>query len=669
MRNFNRLIVVFMALGLLFAVLSGCAEMEGEMDANKPPVVDFVNVHDSSSTIVYDYAPEIMWKGSDPDGFVDHYSYADITDAAAIDNPEGYVDLIPDEVWKDTIATSARIFLLSEEGAVTEHIFYVRCTDNEGMKSSVSFRPFFRSNRPPNVPKIGLTGEDEENYAERRTITTDTLFSAPEITSTYPGLSFSWRGSDPDDKTLFKIPLEYQAILVKSPSDTIFVRNWSDDTDIVLADLETGNYTLNVWSRDDGYTLSVNPARIEFYVIRPTFEHNLLVVMEATNPINTQNPENSIHNTPNPADINVFYDQLLRDVAPQLSNVNLNFDDVDVKKILLTDFITNGRLNVPSRAQFAQYKMVLFIQDQFRTSSGNNDYTNMKVELLDDYLAVGGRVWVVGRMVGGSSFNYTNSADSRDLLLRYFGVNDIVGRNSWIGTGSNCYAEFIGTRRGVSEFPELAFDDTKVSEHWLPNADYLPDNYGESGVERIERSEGAETTQYFYSYTATGLIDVVAEDATIPQTVTINGVAINYPPTQTACYLQTDNDHIETVESVVNVTKQEAGASNAVGEVVFVNNNIIFVSYDEGQPWSDADSVAVNYTYDPISDFHLKPCAVRYEGVDNNDVFSELRFRTALTAYSPYFMERAGVLEEWVLMLDWFFNPELNSANIIITKQ
>lgn len=662
MRKSNRLIIVFLALSLLFAVLSGCAEMQGDVDENQAPNVRFVNVHDSSASIVYDYAPVIQWYGNDPDGFVDHYSYADITDSAAIQNPEAYITQIPAEVWKDTIATSARIFLLSEAGDTTEHVFYVRCVDNEGMQSDVDYRTFFRSNRPPDVPRIGISGEDEDNYAPRRVITSDTLFSAPEITSTFQGISFSWRGKDPDDKALFKIPLEFQAILIKSPSDTVFVRNWSDDTDITLADLETGNYTLNVWARDDGFTLSVNPARIEFYVIRPTFEHHLLVVYENVQP----EAENSVGATPYASSSRAFYNQLLRETNESLENVSLTFDGLDVKE-LQQPLVQLTAASVPSRSLVAQYQMVLFISDQYRLQNFAAGYINTKAALLEDYLAVGGRAWLVGRMMGSSVLQWesTETPTIQDIFLRYFGVNDMILAPKAL-VANRVRAEFVATRKAIEEFPDLSFAEDKIPENWLPNLGYVPGDSGLSGVDRIERAVGAQTTQYFYSRTAGSLVEVEAENATILESATINGVEINYPPTATACYLRTEHPNVESVASVYNYTRDQAGSPNAYGEVVFVNNNTIFVSYDEGQPWARGDSLRVDYTYDPISEFHLKPCAIRYEGIDNGDVFAELRFRTALTTYSPYFMEYDGVLEEWILMFDWFFNPELNGGGIVI---
>jgi len=334
---------------------------------------------------------------------------------------------------------------------------------------------------------------------------------------------------------------------------------------------------------------------------------------------------------------------------------------------VLKDLGTTGSPRVPSRSLVSQYKMVMFIADQFKaTPFPLQAYRLQKSQLIDDYVSVGGRVWLQGRMLGiqGMAYNLASDVDTKDMLLRYFGVNDIKGRQ-WLGAGQLDSAEFIGTRHAVEAFPSLEFDTSKVSENWI--RDYLPNNFGLSGVERIERAEVAQTTQYLVSNTAGNSIDVTNENAEVLQEVDLgNGVSFDYPPTQTTCYIKTFNPNVIHVDRVVNYTKQQAGAPNAVGEVVFTNNNIVLVSYDEGQQWSNSDSLQVDYTYDPISNFHLKPCEIRYEGVQMGTAFNELRFRTAFTTFSYYFLDYEGTQEAWRLMLDWFYNPNLNTANIII---
>lgn len=395
----------------LLVFLQGCGDVEGDLNANQSPTVEFVNVHNNSDSTVYDIAPMIYWKGNDPDGFIEFYSYADITESAAIENPVEYIDRIPDEAWVDTIATQARVYLLSQEGDTTEHVFFLRAEDNSGAQSDVIFRRFHRTNQAPRIPMIGLTGTDEGEYGTRYVVE-DTLFTAPSVTNIYPGIQFSWRGSDPDDKALFTVPLEYQAVLVKSPAETVFVNPWTDQVDIQLIDLQTGFYTLNVWARDDGLTRSVAPARAEFYVIRPTFEHNMLVVLES--PIPGFNP---VVSPPTRDAVRAYYEDLLAQVAPQLQFVNLDLNDgVDVR--FVTTEVAADKI---PRSLIHQYKLTLFIADH-ALPQGNFDAQNYipeKEQVMEDYLRVGGRVWQMGRMLYKSGLHY-EASNEMQLTLQDF---------------------------------------------------------------------------------------------------------------------------------------------------------------------------------------------------------------------------------------------------------
>ncbi|MBD3166297.1 hypothetical protein GF324_06850, partial [bacterium] len=228
---------------LTLAFIVSCGKMEGDIDQNQAPEVSFTTVPVNQDT--FSFAPVIYWKGNDPDGFVEHYSYADITDSAAIENPVDYINRIPEEAWTDTIATQARIYLLTEAGETKEHVFYVRCVDNEGAFSEVKYRTFFRENNAPNIPRVGRPSWNDELF-DTTVYVQDTLFTKNEPDNIWTGIDFTWRGSDPDDKALYQIPLEYQTVLVKSPGDTVFVSQWDDDQNITLSGLSTGFYTLYV---------------------------------------------------------------------------------------------------------------------------------------------------------------------------------------------------------------------------------------------------------------------------------------------------------------------------------------------------------------------------------------------------------------------------------------
>ncbi|MBZ0266382.1 hypothetical protein K8I28_17125 [bacterium] len=645
---------IFILLVVLVSgfTMIGCGDLEGTEKENQRPNVSFVTVPLDSSQ--FSAAPILYWKGNDPDGFVEYYSYADVTDSAAFDNPQAYASEIPEEEWTSTNSTEERIYLLTPAGEIQKHIFYIRCFDDQGEASDIKYRTFFRSNQPPNIPEIGMVGMTDDEIGNSVYVA-DTLYSGESITATWPGIQFTWRGNDPDDRSLYKIPLEFQPILVKAPGDTIFKRPFSDNLGIVLANLETGFYTLYVWARDDGLTLSTAPARIEFNVIKPTFENRMLLVVEALERVGQGRPE--------PDSLKHFYNRLLTDVLGE----NIVADTVDVRQLMLTDI--NNRESWISNSLVHQYKLVIFANDQFkRLNYQVDDYTSSRNQILIDYLRVGGRLWYQGRMVGKHALDTTNtgSDDGALLLDEYLFADSLSGRPLW--TEANLpLADFIGTRSALPQFRNLTFDTSKVGENYLLPT-YAPNNFGLSGAEIIARKPGASTTQYFISLTDTLVVAVEDEDSEVLTRVTLReGTAqeqtFDYPPTQTDCYIRTINDKVYTdgVTSIQNLTLLNNGEANWEGEPIEVNDYLIRVSYSEGEPWSDDDVLAVDYRYDPLTRYHLKPVEIRYErGEVVNFTFSQLRYRTALTSFSYYFVEYDDVVECWDVMLEWFYDPNLH---------
>lgn len=78
---------------------------------------------------VFSFAPLIHWVGFDPDGFIDHYSYADMINTSFISgfraagDPELYIQQHLNQLaWYDTTAMQARIYLLTQAGDTTEHL-------------------------------------------------------------------------------------------------------------------------------------------------------------------------------------------------------------------------------------------------------------------------------------------------------------------------------------------------------------------------------------------------------------------------------------------------------------------------------------------------------------------------------------------------------------------
>ncbi len=637
---------------LLALMLAGCGNMEGDQDVNIPPSVRFVTVPLDSSE--FNYAPTVYWAGSDPDGFVEYYSFADVTDSAAIQNPIAFYDQIPDEAWTDTIATEATIYLLTEEGEQTEHVVYIRCFDNEdAVSDSVVYRTFYRSNQPPNIPQIGLAGASDDAMGQS-VIVEDTLFSAEYTSQYWPGHQFQWQSSDPDDRALHKIPLQYKMVIVKGAEDTIGVSDWVDEQSATFADLETGFYTLSVWCRDDAFEPSPAPARIRFNVIRPTFLHDVLFVIEAPN-------GNVPAAFPKADTLVTYYHDLVEDLrttAPPQAGMESVLQDLEVH-FWVVDELTDWQSMVPPYSLIHQYKMVLIAADQVRSNLLTGMYPIRRNKILVDYLEVGGNIWYQGRCL---SYKIPNGADvpgleNLDLILMtdFFGSDGIS--DTQVRGATLARAEFIGTENALSYFPALSFvDSTKKQNYYgVPSPDdpdsirYYdnPQNYGETGAGRILRRDEAVATQYFDSFTATYVGEVENEAGEVVRSDNLPFQA----PRSVDCFVRVDPDeddfyddsiYPDSVSKVENITLSEQGYSNWQGEVVGVVGNYIFITHSEGQEWLPGDSLAVSYKFDPLSEFHLAPCEIRNP-----------RSRSALSTFSYFFMDRESVLDAYAYMITW----------------
>lgn len=144
----------------------------------------------------------------------------------------------------------------------------------------------------------------------------------------------------------------------------------------------------------------------------------------------------------------------------------------------------------------------------------------------------------------------------------------------------------------------------------------------------------------------------------------VSGVRVDNVPNEVGCFLRLPDNNVypDSVYRVENITLRDQGANNWQGEVGTVLDSIVYVSYDYGQPWGFDDVVEVDYKFDPISDYHLTPVEVRYERTQVIDfTFIELRYRTALTTFSYYFMDYEGTKAAWVSMLNWFLNPNIQN--------
>ncbi len=615
---------------VLFIYLGGCevmpGDLKGKVSENQPPVVEFANIPADGDTFAY--APRVFWKGRDPDGFVEYFLYADIIDSTALADPEYYIPFIPAESWKRTEASSDTIYLLTTPGQVTQHIFYLKCVDDRGAESQVIHRRFFRVNNPPNVPVIKwFTAPDDSFKTDIRIM--DTLYVLDSPNEIWSGLGFAWRSSDPDDRDLYKIPLEYRYYLEKVPHDTIWQwvsRSWAIKQDLIFSGLETGHYRFTVWVRDDGYELSSRPAVAHFDVYKPTFEQSILLF-------------NSTFENPNgqPNRGNVVPGTQIGDLYRSLAS---NYTDLEYLHYPNPDSITLYK------AYLGRFRLVIWFSENMSPNPAPFETA------LRDYVRVGGYLWVVGSFVRKNILTSTGNT-----IINLANGSKFGGPLAGVSVPTN-EAEFTGAKSGVRDLPDLTIDTSVTAEVFRRffNSRYktyplLP------GVDIMTAGNSVETVYYFKSYTDTASGDVTDDLAEVRTWVD----TINYPPTPVDCIIKLNKTRVLEVTRVFNSTR------NANGEVLTITNNvgssgvtIVKVSYNYGTPWSTTDSIWVDYRYQPYSEFHLKPCGIRYEKLySGSEGNFEIRYRIAIFTFPLYFLDNSDgkVSQMFNGMLRWFFQP------------
>ena len=632
------------------AGLGGCdsfmGEMKGAVAPNRRPVVEFTNVPADSD--MFSYAPVIHWKGRDPDGFVENYLYADITDPTAILDPDYYYDLIPKEAWVETKATSDTVYLLTEKGEITEHVFYVICIDDRGdtsSRDSLRYRTFFRSNEPPRVPLVKWWAHPDENYGND-IIIGDTLYCLDAITNIWSGLGFSWKSSDPDDRALYTIPLEYSYYLEKVPHDTIWEwvsDGWTSDQELMFYGLETGHYTFSVWARDDGLSTSERPATAILNVYKPTFENSLLL-LDVT----------KVDENPRPRPGKIVPGTQVGELYSRLAGV---LPDVEYFHY------PNESEIQPWKSYLGRFKLVILISE-------NPDGYGLDVEMpLVHYLGVGGRLWVSGYYLRRTRLISEGRRPDGLASVLYLARSEFVGP---LGSYPPNKPDFIAALpHDIYEMPTLLIDTSVIAdvyEGFYPTSrmpePFLP------GVDLI--ATGDPDVEVVYNYVSKTIMldgnitndwaDVVEDDGEVGD--------IYYPPTPVDCIIKMPENKILAISRIENTTR------GVVCDVLSWTNNawrsgtsvyaIARVSYPYGEPWSLDDSIQVDYVYDPVSETHLRPCAIRYEHLEEKvpgEERYELSYRVAVFTFPLYFLDNSASSGNNVdlmfrNMLDWFFWPQ-----------
>ncbi len=199
-------------LALSVIILSGCTEtLKGDENANKAPVVYFVNVPPDSAS--FSHNPEVYWFGSDIDGQIDYYRYSAV-DSATVgsqtladfaanlhDTMWTYVDVDPtasDPQTAHVIPLTAD--LTDPVNIYVKQFILLQAFDDDGAASAVAFKCLNRNDNPPATRLWSVT-----NYIP--------FVNAVSEGGIVTGVKLQWEGSDVhdyDEQGLIPPPFQFE---------------------------------------------------------------------------------------------------------------------------------------------------------------------------------------------------------------------------------------------------------------------------------------------------------------------------------------------------------------------------------------------------------------------------------------------------------------------------
>jgi hypothetical protein len=706
-----KIILAVAVLAALMATNWSCNRLSDGGNVNQAPEVFFVNVPLDNTT--FSYAPVVHWSGSDVDGLVSSFEYFDDSSRAGVAAYQGgdatlkaYVDQLPESAWTTTYSNSDTIYLSrSATDSITEQVFMIRAVDNLGAKSPVKVRTFFRTNHPPNAPQVkwalDATLDPPPDYSIHYVIP-DTLFWSDTLTTTYPGIGFLWRGTDPDSRELNIIPLQYSWVLVnESTNDTMpypimddsnrvvaFGRGWSPWTsdaqmtftasnalranpDFVL----DGTYRFRLRVRDDGLTPSDTIADVSFAAVSAVtklespdhydFQHQLLVVdwnahRPSGNDINGLRPEQQILD---------FYQQTIHEGLTLAEDLRLAYynnpnpipglvyipDAIDPNDV---QWYTDNELNSSNRVPYdliRKFKWILVVEENPPTSVPDPMFMNPRLKVFTDYMNAGGQVMMTGRRLFMGVLGVSNSGPLTtgtgqtvgNFLHYYMNLNTVQVKSAASSDPTHAIADFHGVTTTDQYIRSMDVDSAVVRTlsyrgtrfSNLPEIDYFGRNAGSSGYD-------ISTTLFnYYSSTAQDTYNVYNEDCTL----------LSFDTTRSIVYLQPVNNHTRILNCtrIINVTR------NVTAEFIRSDQPSlgawrIIASVPAGHgAWSDDDVLEVDYTCIPIQPSHDQPVATNFQkiqGVVYYDArrgiytfIGQTRFRSSLFTFPLSFMKNETV--------------------------
>jgi len=526
-----------------------------------------------SDTITYLANPRIYWYGTDQDGRVDAFEYAVLPTDSLVPHPSGlptvrngtgvvdplrfvnnagtadsldWVELLPPNVVQ-----SATVFLFADidTSVAIDQFIFVRAIDNEGLRSDIEFARYSRQNHPPKT-YIDLDTIEviQPNFSSPRVVRSRKYFSLPQSTSTYPGITIGWSGSDSLDFPDEQPPFEFNWVLYGPypdegtgappasalPDSSKLIRTndnpatprveWTDDDRFTFFNLRSGWYVFQVRARDDAFVADPNPAIARFQVVEPSF-HKPYLLMDATNWTNGALLNAGSYNFRDPRPDSLTVDTLRTLYEDLFSGHGYAFSRTSDVWYRQTDLCPDCYSPLPDRDVIGEYKAVIVYDEDMQIPLDRDNNIREFRNVLSEYLNVGGRVILIGRNLFARSVTgwepISPAAEATftpaDMAWNYFGLTRMYfngSLNEAQGAPPDDPAidisDFTGTIALDPDYPVVGVDTIltlKLSQLPIPG---LPDRDGD-GTEDwlyspdvnwigIDRTRGAEGFYQFNSY-------------------------------------------------------------------------------------------------------------------------------------------------------------------------
>lgn len=659
---------ILLLTSLALLVFGGCDRyVDDKADANRAPQVRFINFPEDSTQ--FSYAPVIHWTGHDDDGFIVGFEYYDDASDEGIAayragdaEWQAYLNSIPASAWTYTELANRQIYLMTEVGEITEHLFLVRSVDNMNARSAVAWRTFFRTNERPDKPTLRWAlAANDPSYYEYYEIP-DTLLVGDTLSATYTGVQILWKGTDPDSRIGNVIQLEFSYTLVRLPNDTVPLpvrddsnrvvgyragwSNWTVNAQIALYGLESGNYAFFLRSRDDGFAIS-DTSEIRFTAEKPTFARRIMIVDENKQPTAPEALRGGLD-----ADTLLgFYrgfngeGGVVRE-GIALANILAPFaQPPGVPPIEPFDFdeifwYSNRNGDPIPYALISQFDLVWIIDDD-HTAARSDPAVVTYTKVLGDYLDVGGKLWYTGRRLFNKSMSISTGQGPISFLSRYFNLFTVRSKDIYSGTVNPTLVgldDFQGAVASDPQYPDL-FVDTLVTGRlrYGPRAVTYPPEIETFGRSAAQQSFDFSTTLYNYKSTTsdTSLYsNIVANYDCNVDTLSDSTVVVLIPRDETLPLLSASR-----IRNVTRGVDADFIRVRNLSDNPFLPRWRIFASIPSSAgAWTNSDVLEVTYRFIPLSSEHDEPVAtnfVKYSGTFEVEI-TENGIRTRVQATPRY---------------------------------